>query len=62
MKLWHVVCVLQCTYACGSWLLELATVTLSMSGFGPLQYDLSVLVSLQAASSHTQTDGWSTYR
>ena len=35
-------------------LLELAAVTLHVSGFGPLQYDLSVLVSLQAASSHTQ--------
>ena len=35
-------------------LLELAAVTLDVSGFGPLQYDLSVLVSLQAASSHTQ--------
>ena len=45
-----------------SLLLELAAVTLRISGLGPLQYDLSVLVSLQAASSHAQTEGSSTYR
>ena len=34
-------------------LLELAAVTLDVSGLGPLKHDLSVLVRLQAASSHT---------
>ena len=34
-------------------LLELAAVTLDVSGLGPLQHDLSVLVGLQAAFSHT---------
>ena len=43
-------------------LLELADATLGISGFGPLQYDLSVLVSLQAASSHAQTEDSSTHR
>ena len=42
---------LQCTYVLGSLLLGLA-ITLGITGFGPLQCDLSVLVSLQAASSH----------
>ena len=42
---------LQCT--CGSLLLGHA-ITLCVTGFGPLQCDLSVLVSLQAASSHTR--------
>ena len=52
---------LQCTYVRGSLLLGLA-ITLGVTGFGPLQCDLSVLVSLQAASSHTQTEDSSTYR
>ena len=48
-------CMLQCTYVPRSLLLGLA-ITLGVTGFGPLQCDLSVLVSLQAASSHTQTE------
>ena len=44
------------------YILELAAVTLGISGLGPLQYDLSVLISLQAASSHAQTEDYSTYR
>ena len=43
-----------------AWLLA-ATVTLSVTGLDPL-CDLSVLVTLQAASSHTQTEDLSTYR
>ena len=46
---------LRCTYVLGSLLLGLA-ITLGITGFGPLLCDLSVLVSLQAASSHTQTE------
>jgi len=44
------------------YILELAAVTLGISGLGPLQYDLSVLISLQAASSHAQTEDSGTYR
>jgi len=44
------------------YIFELAAVTLGISGLGPLQYDLSVLISLQAASSHAQTEDSNTYR
>ena len=52
---------LQCTYVPRSWLLGLA-ITLGVTVFGPLQCDLSMLVSLQAPPSHTQTEDSSTYR
>ena len=52
---------LQCTYVRGSLLLGLA-IAPGVTGFGPLQCDLSVLVSLQAAAAHTQTEDSSTYR
>ena len=51
--MWHAVCILHCIYIHGSLLLGPATITLSVTGFDPLQCDFSVLVSLQAASSHT---------
>ena len=50
--MWHAVCILH--YMHGSLLLGPATITLSVMGFDPLQCDLSVLVTLQAASLHTQ--------
>ena len=39
-----------------TWLLAFGAITLGVTGFGPLQCDLSVLVSEQAASSHTHTE------
>ena len=42
-------CVLR--YVCDSLLLELATITLSITEFPPLRSDRSVLVKSQAASS-----------
>ncbi len=49
--MWVACCVLQCVYVHNSLLLGLATIALGITGFAPLQCDLSVLVKLQAASS-----------
>ena len=49
--MWVACCVLQCVYVHNSLRLGLATIALGITGFAPLQCDLSVLVKLQAASS-----------
>jgi hypothetical protein len=60
--MWDAGCVLQCIYVRKPLLLGLATIALGVTGFAPLQCDLSVLVKLQAFTFHTQTEDSSTYR
>jgi len=49
--MWDAGCVLQCIHVHNYLLLGLAIIALGVTGFAPLQCDLSVLVKLQAASS-----------